>query len=156
MHAARAGCVEDVRGGCVAWWTRDALQRGRARLPTSPPVPLLRRASRGAIVPRQRNDGGRPSRGKKTRSWPSSRHAPRLGRSLALPAQKYAAEWNKKGSSLVIYCERSRPVVSINSGGSIARNAGLFVHENNPSFSLACGSGGCRLASGNIASDVRS
>jgi len=42
------------------------------------------------------------------------------------------------------------------SGGSIARNANLFVHEKNPYFSLACGSGRCRLVSRDGASNVRS
>ena len=62
-----------VDQGCYA---TDALactgKAGRARTSASsveplpaPPLlpPLLRRARRGAIVPRPRNDGGRPSRG---------------------------------------------------------------------------------------------
>jgi hypothetical protein len=43
-------------GGCLA------ASSWRATLPTSYLIPLLRRARRGAIVPRQWNDGGRRSR----------------------------------------------------------------------------------------------
>ena len=45
--------------------------------------PLLRRTRRGAIVPRPRNDGGRPNRGAVASPCLWWCHAPRLGRSLA-------------------------------------------------------------------------
>jgi len=42
--------------------TTRRFRRGRARLPTPPLSPVATSGQRGAIVPRPRNDGGRPSR----------------------------------------------------------------------------------------------
>jgi hypothetical protein len=70
---------------------------------SAPIPPLLRRASRGAIVPRLRNDGGRPSRWRVTTERHGAVFLPRLGRSLAQRAPVQLLNAKKKAASMAAF-----------------------------------------------------